>query len=555
MSFTYPCKQRRSTARPVPARNTRRPKPRHPRPAPFLQVEPLEDRNLLSVFTYGAVGDSLTDEYFKGHGGADNWVEQVAPTPGIPNTRGLNFGRYLAPPNSWGGIRGTGYEYNWARGGASATLIPGRTDLASEVAGLAGQVQQGLVTLATVEIGVADMAVKYADIYSGALAGPALESYIQNVVGSIFQGVDTLRAAGNVHLVLANIADFGVTPYIRQNPAFSNPWGRFRVTLATAAADAEIQILANQRGIPVLNFFAYSEVLLASGQPILVGGVPINTAGYSSPVADPHDFFADSQHPGTIGSGLFANMFIAAIDQAYGASVAPLSDQELLVNAGITPPFPGPTYFDVSNLVIYPVPTLASLSPNTAVRGSAGFTLTLAGSNFLSTSTVRWDGTPLPTTFVSPMQLQALVPASDLDRPGTFEITVANPTPGGGSSNALDFTVTRRPAGRGQGDLTGVFALFATYLGENVTVQIASPKSPLGRRPGQRWALSQAGPGIARGLAVDSTAGPDSGSVSGETADQLFADRESGLMEDPLLGDFPFDGLPTRCCGRRITDS
>ena len=39
-----------------------------------------------------------------------------------------------------------------------------------------------------------------------------------------------------------------------------------------------------------------------------------------------------------------------------------------------------------------PVPTTTSLNPNSCLAGSAQFTITVGGSNFVSTSTVNWNG-------------------------------------------------------------------------------------------------------------------------------------------------------------------
>src|SRR5438067_2975536 len=44
-----------------------------------------------------------------------------------------------------------------------------------------------------------------------------------------------------------------------------------------------------------------------------------------------------------------------------------------------------------------PVPTITSISPNSATAGSGGFTLTVSGTNFVSASTVNWNGTALST--------------------------------------------------------------------------------------------------------------------------------------------------------------
>ncbi len=89
-----------------------------------------------------------------------------------------------------------------------------------------------------------------------------------------------------------------------------------------------------------------------------------------------------------------------------------------------------------------PVPTLSTLSPSTAAQGGSGFTLTVNGSNFASPAVVRWNGATRATTFVSPNQLTATIPASDLATAGNASVTVFNPAPGGGTSAAATFSVT-----------------------------------------------------------------------------------------------------------------
>ena len=88
-----------------------------------------------------------------------------------------------------------------------------------------------------------------------------------------------------------------------------------------------------------------------------------------------------------------------------------------------------------------PAPTITSLNPSTATAGSAAFTLTVTGTNFVTGSTLRWNGANRPTTFVSGTQLTAAIPAGDIATSATASITVFNPTPGGGTSNAVDFTI------------------------------------------------------------------------------------------------------------------
>ncbi len=89
-----------------------------------------------------------------------------------------------------------------------------------------------------------------------------------------------------------------------------------------------------------------------------------------------------------------------------------------------------------------PAPTLTSLSQTSALAGSPLFTLTVNGTNFVSTSKVHWNGTERATTFVSATQLTAVIPATDLANAGTANVTVFTPTPGGGTTSALTFTIT-----------------------------------------------------------------------------------------------------------------
>jgi FG-GAP-like repeat len=89
-----------------------------------------------------------------------------------------------------------------------------------------------------------------------------------------------------------------------------------------------------------------------------------------------------------------------------------------------------------------PVPFVDQpLVPMSAAPGASGFSLTVNGAGFISGSVVNWNGTALPTTFVSKAQVTATVAASDIASPQTASVTVSNPAPGGGSSNVAFFQV------------------------------------------------------------------------------------------------------------------
>ncbi|MGD0630050.1 MAG: pre-peptidase C-terminal domain-containing protein [Terracidiphilus sp.] len=107
-----------------------------------------------------------------------------------------------------------------------------------------------------------------------------------------------------------------------------------------------------------------------------------------------------------------------------------------------TPAPGGGTSSAISFTVNNPVPAITPpLSPASALAGSPAFTLTINGSNFVTCSAVEWNGNALATTFVSATQLQAAVPASDIQTAGTASVSVFNSTPIGGASAAQTFTI------------------------------------------------------------------------------------------------------------------
>ncbi len=93
------------------------------------------------------------------------------------------------------------------------------------------------------------------------------------------------------------------------------------------------------------------------------------------------------------------------------------------------------------------MPTLTSISPTSAQAGGPAFTLTLTGTNFVNSTTARWNGADLTTGFVSSTQLTATVLASNILNFGTANVTVFNPTPGGGTSSPQTFTIGQTNTG------------------------------------------------------------------------------------------------------------
>ena len=123
----------------------------------------------------------------------------------------------------------------------------------------------------------------------------------------------------------------------------------------------------------------------------------------------------------------------------------------------VTNPAPGggtskAMYFTItSGTITAPVPTIQVLFPTCIPAGEPSFQLQVAGpypgSNFVTGSVVRWNGSDRPTTSDAINGLVAQISASDIAAAGAAAVTVFNPGPGGGSSNALTFTINSGAVG------------------------------------------------------------------------------------------------------------
>jgi len=89
-------------------------------------------------------------------------------------------------------------------------------------------------------------------------------------------------------------------------------------------------------------------------------------------------------------------------------------------------------------------PYINNLTPSTATAGGPNVTINVSGSNFNSNSTVLWNGSSRPTTFVNSRLLKAAISASDVAQPATDLISVVN-TKNGAQSNTVAF-VTLAPS-------------------------------------------------------------------------------------------------------------
>lgn len=197
------------------------------------------------------------------------------------------------------------------------------------------------------------------------------------------------------------------------------------VTFTIAPPPATPLIIASAATLPdgLLNS-AYSPQSLSAS-----GGTPPYTWDITSPQSQvPLGLSLDASSGVLSGTPTAAGIFTFRVRVRDSAQPAPESATK-----------------DFTLTINNPVPSISGINPSSAEAGDPGFTLTVNGSNFVSGATVRWNGSDRTTTFGSATQVTASISASDIASAGAASITVANPAPTGGASNALSFTISSPP--------------------------------------------------------------------------------------------------------------
>jgi hypothetical protein len=119
-----------------------------------------------------------------------------------------------------------------------------------------------------------------------------------------------------------------------------------------------------------------------------------------------------------------------------------------------------------------PVPSISSLSPAKVAAGSQIQNLYINGSNFMSASTVTYNGVPHNSSLQSPTQIQIAVGQNDVATTGQYPVIVTNPTPGGGPSSPVNFAVvTGTPTGNFNFTMTASIGSLTHTTTLSLTVQ------------------------------------------------------------------------------------
>ncbi len=107
-----------------------------------------------------------------------------------------------------------------------------------------------------------------------------------------------------------------------------------------------------------------------------------------------------------------------------------------------------------SNDIQNPIPNIISINPSYGYLNSGEKIVTIVGSNFTPNSIARYDGSNRPTAYIDSTRLQMKLTPNDMTQLGTHRVSVFNPAPSGGYSNAVAYNVINGNSGQVQGATT-----------------------------------------------------------------------------------------------------
>ncbi len=288
----------------------------------------------------GTIGDSLLDEYFDQSGFgtslsyAKNSLELLVQSSKID----------MGPTGNWGGTRKTGYEYNWALAGSTTeTLISD-----GQHTNLAAQIGTERITHAFMTIGSNDLFPEeptfgttgtpgsfYEAIYEGLATAEQIEFYQNQAIDRVITAAQTLKDTG-VILVVGTTLEYGISPLAKT--LYTEASKRNLIDNVYEDVNQQLtQRLTQEVGVTVVDFYGLSKDIWgdhgSENAVFELGGVAMDLDGTggvdfatvlngtydpTSVTSDTVDVFAhDGIHPNSAIGGIFANLTLAAFNQAY----------------------------------------------------------------------------------------------------------------------------------------------------------------------------------------------------------------------------------------------
>src|SRR3984885_2838086 len=114
-------------------------------------------------------------------------------------------------------------------------------------------------------------------------------------------------------------------------------------------------------------------------------------------------------------------------------AIVPLPNNQVTIG-GSAEIYPSKGSYGVS--VLNPIPIVTTITPGSFSEGKAQ--IVVNGSAFVYGAQIFWNGTAVPTTFISGTQLVAVITENT---PGTYPVTVVNPDPGSATSKSVNALV------------------------------------------------------------------------------------------------------------------
>ena len=159
----------------------------------------------------------------------------------------------------------------------------------------------------------------------------------------------------------------------------------------------------------------------------------------------------------TVGINNHTPAFISGNALEVSLSTTDLTSAGIFPVAVVNPPPGGGASNTIPFTITNAPPALTLLSPNTTpVAGTKTLTVNVTGSGFSTASVVSFNGTTRTTIFVAGSQLNFTLSTADQAVAGTFEVTVVNPPPGGGTSTINGFSVIPDAKGTGLPELVSI---------------------------------------------------------------------------------------------------
>lgn len=284
-----------------------------------------------------------------------NWMELLA-------KEGYNFGQYRESGTSWPSTADYGYEYNWAKSGATTSLAISQ----QQHTHLAAQVSDGKVSHVVISIGANDFNPflspqnnnPFIRLYNGT---DSVQTRVNQVYGNINTMISTIEAANAKTIIIVNkVPNPFFEPQIQQ--LFPNTSGQNRVRDAVNQINQNLDVRAsNSQYIATADTLAvYSQYMQgprSNSNGFLFGTtnkqIYTNRTGFDG---QSYRLADDIGHAGTVLSGIEANgIFIKVLNDQFGYSLPLISEDKILAYAGVQP-FPSIT----PTITISPSPTITS---------------------------------------------------------------------------------------------------------------------------------------------------------------------------------------------------